>query len=238
MRFSKALFLIPKEHQITTGGAPVAAAEFTVSHSKRASNHNRKADAPACHDTVSHSKRASNHNAHPSSPAALDTVSHSKRASNHNPLCAFPVMRRLFLIPKEHQITTGRRTILFSRYCFSFQKSIKSQPLALSPLLLTTVSHSKRASNHNIMRRMVFPVSTVSHSKRASNHNTRKCWRLARPTVSHSKRASNHNVADAVPLRRRTVSHSKRASNHNSIAAKSKPVHCFSFQKSIKSQPI
>ena len=125
---------------------------------------------------------------------------------------------QLFPISKEHQITTGWGIYLIDMYCFPFQKSIKSQQELLRHTGLTTVSHFKRASNHNPCAASVAARSTVSHFKRASNHNTPRSPSSSPSTVSHFKRASNHNDFLDLLGERVTVSHFKRASNHNRSA--------------------
>ena len=54
---------------------------------------------------------------------------------------------------------------------FTFQKSIKSQRGSSGSRGLGTVSHFKRASNHNNVAVYYTDGTTVSHFKRASNHN-------------------------------------------------------------------
>ena len=58
----------------------------------------------------------------------------------------------LFHISKEHQITTVCQGELGEGHCFTFQKSIKSQPWRDCAGLPRIVSHFKRASNHNCAR--------------------------------------------------------------------------------------
>ena len=123
-------------------------------------------------------------------------------------------------------------------YCFSFQKSIKSQRSGSCREVRHTVSHSKRASNHNSGIQAIRDDFTVSHSKRASNHNLDEGNRQETRTVSHSKRASNHNNCAELCTAHMTVSHSKRASNHNQAGYGIHIPYCFSFQKSIKFSKI
>ena len=186
------------------------------------------------------------------------TVSHFKRASNHNTSVGALLLALLFPISKEHQITTANADLSRAYDCFPFQKSIKSQPACSAQFVRLTVSHFKRASNHNWKASPWRARSTVSHFKRASNHNHCPLSLENLLTVSHFKRASNHNLVAFGPNRVATVSHFKRASNHNLagaetvarelfpiskehqittlLALKLSPVNCFPFQKSIKSQ--
>ena len=112
--------------------------------------------------TVSHFKRASNHNMSVYTLRAVLTVSHFKRASNHNQRTYHCLCRTLFHISKEHQITTLFCSSACPPHCFTFQKSIKSQQLHLNPPGFSTVSHFKRASNHNKLK-LVAALKALFH---------------------------------------------------------------------------
>ena len=121
----------------------------TVSHFKRASNHNVLKRVYDNHVTVSHFKRASNHNGgvlllvgeglfHISKEHQITTESRgfnrrgelfhiSKEHQITTRVLNFITLVKLFHISKEHQITTPRRRCAVDDDCFTFQKSIKSQ---------------------------------------------------------------------------------------------------------------
>ena len=165
--------------------------------------------------TVSHFKRASNHNRTSTVYCSPLTVSHFKRASNHNRLPPFEFYRSLFHISKEHQITTSRPRRTSSRYCFTFQKSIKSQHLGMFHHRRGTVSHFKRASNHN-RRSSCCIVGLLFHISK-EHQITTEGHRLAR--ASHC------------------FTFQKSIKSQQTIGNYIHTVDCFTFQKSIKSQP-
>ena len=101
------------------------------------------------HAIVSHFKRASNHNERdlPSPPAALLHISKEHQITTLRHLHRRE--RQLLHISKEHQITTSIMVHTTTLYCFTFQKSIKSQLPARHRYRRRIVSHFKRASNHN-----------------------------------------------------------------------------------------
>ena len=145
---SRRLFHISKEHQITTGiGSQRTRANcFTFQKSIKSQRlHGRPSARPNCF-TFQKSIKSQLPDVH---LALLGTVSHFKRASNHNSQRTMPVTLSLFHISKEHQITTVSTLRLSVPNCFTFQKSIKSQQCRRYAFPCLTVSHFKRASNHN-----------------------------------------------------------------------------------------
>ena len=78
----------------------------------------------------------------------------------------------LFHISKEHQITTIRRRMCRSADCFTFQKSIKSQPSWSSSGQSADCFTFQKSIKSQQVPRMDLRLRTVSHFKRASNHNT------------------------------------------------------------------
>ena len=207
------LFPISKEHQITTAVASETPLFHCFPFQKSIKSQLVALDAPLA-ATVSHFKRASNHNRTPcrETPKRLFPISkeHQITTNRSRALCC----AILFPISKEHQITTRPTASSTSRDCFPFQKSIKSQHGQIQVDEVNTVSHFKRASNHNQAPRRRTYGTTVSHFKRASNHNTNAWWHKALVLFPISK---EHQI---------TTTYLARISF----------IDCFPFQKSIKSQ--
>ena len=186
--------------------------------------------------TVSHFKRASNHNSLSLKSLGLSTVSHFKRASNHNTDLRVNALPLLFHISKEHQITTVKWFISLAVDCFTFQKSIKSQPVDGVGLRPETVSHFKRASNHNSRNLSGCSAITVSHFKRASNHN-KSAVDLERFALFHiSKEHQITTYAEAAICCADCFTFQKSIKSQPLQRARFELFHCFTFQKSIKSQ--
>ena len=123
--------------------------------------------------TVSHFKRASNHNTRRTRRARLTLFHISKEHQITTSFSAKKKHRSLFHISKEHQITTRSCASAPEVYCFTFQKSIKSQPRAHSRrgrLYCFTFQKSIKSQHSGCV---VFADYTVSHFKRASNHNVK-----------------------------------------------------------------
>ena len=123
------------------------------------------------------------------------------------------------------------------RDCFTFQKSIKSQPRSCDGEACQTVSHFKRASNHNCLSRFPSPAPTVSHFKRASNHNARS-WRHTHVGLFHISK--EHQITTTMREGKTTrycftFQKSIKSQLYPELRAICKD--CFTFQKSIKSQP-
>ena len=187
---------------------------------------------------VSHFKRASNHNSFRFSPTRASIVSHFKRASNHNTSNEWhewaehcfsfqksiksqliSLLARssfiLFLISKEHQITTAPTSCGTSANCFSFQKSIKSQRAfvivdALAILFLISKEHQITTPARS--RLTIAALFLISKEHQIT---TRRClWKSSPNCFSFQKSIkSQHVPIYAAPLQ-----------------------NCVSFQKSIKSQ--
>ena len=154
------------------------ASYWTVSHFKRASNHNGIAFAFGDNVLfpISKEHQITTRSCNRRGESTLFPISKEHQITTLL-RCPLP-LSRLFPISKEHQITTYSLTKFIPSDCFPFQKSIKSQPETPDEYGQRTVSHFKRASNHNSIDLTVATTQTVSHFKRASNHNS---------TVSHMK---------------------------------------------------
>ena len=276
----RLLFHISKEHQITTAKcARISSPQlFHISKEHQITTSFSSSLPPAhCFTFQKSIKSQHEHRACQQS----QTVSHFKRASNHNRIVAIPANPELFHISKEHQITTRRRSSCPPSDCFTFQKSIKSQLCPRTPDRRRTVSHFKRASNHNEIAQRLRGLRTVSHFKRASNHNITSdlpptftlfhiskehqittiwvdvvrrlyCFTFQKSiksqplrrhytgfgTVSHFKRASNHNLRECVCR----VSRLFHISKEHQITTRSRDGegrrHCFTFQKSNYYSPF
>ena len=229
------LFHISKEHQITTPGLVegVGGDCFTFQKSIKSQ---RAAHQCRATGTVSHFKRASNHNSY-SFHLNINVLFHISKehqiTTTRLSQCQSP---KLFHISKEHQITTHRLPPTPAANCFTFQKSIKSQLRVNWRQRLVTVSHFKRASNHNehpspscdfslFHISKEHQITTTSWSLMSTSNcftfqksiksQLYRLYRHQRRTVSHFKRASNHNWCNVWGISLGTVSHFKRASNHN-----------------------
>ena len=189
-----------------------------------------------------------------------NTVSHFKRASNHNHDVVQDSQGGLFHISKEHQITTGRQgrgswhelfhiskehQITTKRtghaclpYCFTFQKSIKSQPRRRNTFGSRTVSHFKRASNHNAPPPLHVPSLLFHISKehqittmRTKYSKWRHCFTFQKSIKSQPGRWQARTLHDCFTFQ-------KSIKSQLTLVEQERHVHCFTFQKSIKSQLI
>ena len=125
------------------------------------------------------------------------------------------IVTALFHKSKKHQITTVIVIMFYRNYCFTNQKSIKSQHNGSVEDFRDTVSQIKKASNHNPNWRITARSSTVSQIKKASNHN------------------KSGLLVSAVRLFHKSKKHQITTSRSTSCRCP----HCFTNQKSIKSQP-
>ena len=121
----------------------------TVSHFKRASNHNWlsvwKFSSTLFHISKEH--QITTTSARPSLGANCFTFQKSIK-SQHD----FQILFReldCFTFQKSIKSQQSSPTIYTPLYCFTFQKSIKSQLRNAVRIRADTVSHFKRASNHN-----------------------------------------------------------------------------------------
>ena len=78
---------------------------------------------------------------------------------------------QLFHISKEHQITTPCGPSLPRSDCFTFQKSIKSQQHYVKQSMVHDCFTFQKSIKSQPEPACISPARTVSHFKRASNHN-------------------------------------------------------------------
>ena len=142
----------------------------------------------------------------------------------------------LFHISKEHQITTGECSTQPMADCFTFQKSIKSQPRTKDVWRAPTVSHFKRASNHNVWPCRPCPERLFHISK---EHQITTGVDLRRDCARLFHISKEHQITTACrrPFGSRNCFTFQKSikSQHNDEDGRHN-LHCFTFQKSIKSQ--
>ena len=142
------LFHISKEHQITTKLCLSRAQDYCFTFQKSIKSQHVRVHPPRRLDCFTFQKSIK------SQPKDIslslpNTVSHFKRASNHNAFLLICLSSSLFHISKEHQITTTTLESARFQYCFTFQKSIKSQQAQARRRAQGTVSHFKRTYLHH-----------------------------------------------------------------------------------------
>ena len=150
-----------------------------------------------------------------SAPPRLCTVSHFKRASNHNFNDLQSLIRILFHISKEHQITTCGVRLSLTSTLFHISKEHQITTTVITLISPATLFHISKEHQITTRRRLNSSWTVLFHISKEHQITTRLLRGLHSTNCFTFQKSIKSQLGEAAHDGPGTVSHFKRASNHN-----------------------